>query len=410
MIRAGSVAQPRTSRIILLAPRVLRAAVLIALVGFAVFIVTGRPLFGALTVGGILFAIPLRSAPARVRVGTKPPRDRALIVGAGWAGTTIAELIRELGERAKMELVGFVDDDLLGMDRHGTSLVGDQLLARGERVEVIGPGSSLAKLIEQHEITTLILAVSEEFEGALLQVLIECLELGVRIVPMHVLYEELTGRVPVEHVGAHWSVAIPIDHPGTRKVWPLVKRAMDIVLASIGLAFLAVITPCVALAIRATSEGPVFYSQKRVGKGGRTFTVHKFRSMVEDAESDGPIWATEDDPRVTKVGRFLRRTHIDEFPQFINIVRGQMSVVGPRPERPEFVQMLAEEIPFYRVRNAVRPGMAGWGLVRQGYGSSTEDALEKLQYDLYYIKHQSIWLDLTILFKTIFDTVLFRGR
>ena len=138
--------------------------------------------------------------------------------------------------------------------------------------------------------------------------------------------------------------------------------------------------------------------------------MYKFRSMIPNAEQGQAVWASENDPRITRVGRFLRKTHFDEFPQFINILKGEMSVVGPRPERPEFVENLSEEIPFYKVRLAVKPGMAGWGLIHQGYGSSKEDALEKLQYDLYYIKHQSLWLDIYILAQTFWDTLTLGGR
>jgi exopolysaccharide biosynthesis polyprenyl glycosylphosphotransferase len=190
----------------------------------------------------------------------------------------------------------------------------------------------------------------------------------------------------------------------------MIKRAMDIVLASLGMLFLAPFFPFIAAAIYLDSPGPIFYRQERVGKGGRIFRVYKFRSMVPDAEKGRAVWAKEDDPRVTRVGRILRRTHVDEFPQFLNILKGEMSAVGPRPERPEFVEELAKEIPFYRMRHAVKPGMAGWGLVKQGYGASKEDALLKLQYDLYYIKHQSLWLDIVILLKTIVDTLTLRGR
>jgi len=186
---------------------------------------------------------------------------------------------------------------------------------------------------------------------------------------------------------------------------------MDIVLTSTGLFFLGPALPFIALAIYLDSPGPIFYTQERVGKGGKTFRAHKFRSMVPNAEKKGkPAWAQEGDPRVTRVGRLLRATHVDEFPQFLNIIKGEMSAVGPRPERPEFVPELEKEIPFYRTRHCVKPGMAGWALVKQGYGASREDALIKLQYDLYYIKHQSVWLDVVILLKTIVDTVTLRGR
>jgi lipopolysaccharide/colanic/teichoic acid biosynthesis glycosyltransferase len=232
----------------------------------------------------------------------------------------------------------------------------------------------------------------------------------VDIILMPVLYEQLTGRVPIEHVAAQWCVAMPVGHPGTHGLWPLVKRFIDVVLASIGLALLGLALPLIAAAIHLDSPGPIFYLQERVGQGGQRFHLFKFRSMVSEAESDRAIWASRDDPRVTRVGRLLRATHLDEFPQFVNILKGDMSAVGPRPERPEFVEELATEIPFYRVRHAVKPGMAGWGLVRQGYGASRDDAVLKLQYDLYYIKHQSPWLDLVILLKTIVHTITFRGR
>ena len=168
--------------------------------------------------------------------------------------------------------------------------------------------------------------------------------------------------------------------------------------------------PFIAFAIYIDSPGPIFYAQERVGRYGKIFKVYKFRSMVTDAEKGGAVWAEKNDARTTRVGRFLRKVHIDEFPQFINILRGEMSVVGPRPERPEFVEELGNEIPFYRVRHAVKPGMAGWGLVNQGYGSSKKDALVKLQYDLYYIKHQSLWLDFVILAQTVKDALSLGGR
>ena len=228
---------------------------------------------------------------------------------------------------------------------------------------------------------------------------------------MPVMYEALTGKVPVEHIGDNWYVAMPIHHPGTGGLYPPIKRAMDVVLASLGLVLLGLAFPFIALAIYLDSRGPIFYTQERVGKGGRIFGAFKFRSMVPDAEKQGQaVWAKKGDPRVTRVGRLLRATHVDEFPQFLNIIRGEMSAVGPRPERPEFVAQLEKEIPFYRTRHCVKPGMAGWGLVKQGYGASREDALVKLQYDLYYIKHQSVWMDVVILLKTIVDTLTLGGR
>lgn len=324
-----------------------------------------------------------------------------LIVGAGSAGRAMAETLMRCGNPC-YRIVGFVDDDpakqglVLQVDSAGLRVLGDR--------------RSLRQIVEQHGISTVVLAITREVNGELLQTLIDCLELGVEIIPMPVLYEQLTGRVPIEHVGRHWHVAMPVEHPLTHPLNRLIKRAFDIVSASVGLFLLSLAFPLIALAIYVDSPGPIFYTQERVGKGGRRFRVYKFRSMIPDAEKGRAVWAEKDDPRVTRVGRLLRKTHVDEFPQFLNIIKGEMSAVGPRPERPEFVEELAREIPFYRVRHAVKPGMAGWGLVKQGYGASKEDAILKLQYDLYYIKHQSLWLDVVILLKTVVDTLTLRGR
>lgn len=326
---------------------------------------------------------------------------RALIVGAGWAGCSIAEALVEHGD-GTYDVVGFVDDD--------PAKQGGQISVSDSTFYILGDRHAIPRLISRHGVTTLVMAITHEVNGQLLQVMMECLELGVEVIPLPVLYEQMTGRVPIEHVGDNWYVAMPLRHPGTGAVWPMIKRLMDILLSSLGLLCLGLAFPFIALAIHLDSPGPIFYTQKRVGRGGREFTLYKFRSMVTDAEKEGAVWAEESDPRVTRVGRFLRKTHVDEFPQFLNILKGDMSAVGPRPERPEFIEELAREIPFYRVRHAVKPGMAGWGLVRQGYGSSKEDALIKLQHDLYYIKHQGLWLDLVILLKTVLDTVTLRGR
>jgi len=334
---------------------------------------------------------------------------RALVVGAGRAGQMVLEALREQGDGA-YQVVGFVDDDAAKWGQAVGWRKGSLADARDPGPRVLGDRHALRELIAEHGVTTLVLAITHEVDGDLLAALLDCLELGVEIVPMAVLYEQLTGRVPAEHIGESWYVAMPIDHPGTGVVWPAVKRLMDVLLASVGLVLFGVALPFIALAIYVDSPGPIFYTQERVGKGGRVFRAYKLRSMVPNAENGGAVWAQKNDPRVTRVGRLLRKAHIDEFPQFLNILKGEMSAVGPRPERPEFVEELAREIPFYRVRHAVKPGMAGWGLVKQGYGASKEDALLKLQYDLYYIKHQSLWLDLIILLRTVVDTLTLRGR
>jgi lipopolysaccharide/colanic/teichoic acid biosynthesis glycosyltransferase len=383
---------------------------------------------GLVTMGRILYALVL---------GQPMFQRRALIVGAGWAGRTIAEALAENGN-GTYQVVGFVDDDPEkvgtrveigecrgengeGGERNGQARKqGDKgrgrtlpphPLSHSSDFAVLGDWHALPELVERCQASTVILAIPDKVNGRLLEILTRCVAHGVDILPMPVLYEDLTGRVPVEHAGENWYAAMLLQPPSCGSLWPVVKRTFDIVSAGVGAVCLAVALPFIALAICLDSRGPVFYSQERVGKGGKRFWVYKFRSMVLDAEKKGEaVWAEEEDPRATRVGRLLRKMHVDEFPQFLNILKGEMSTVGPRPERPEFVEELAEEIPFYRMRHAVRPGMAGWGLVKQGYGSSAKDALIKLQYDLYYVKHQSLWLDIGILLKTILDTVTFGGR
>jgi len=326
---------------------------------------------------------------------------RALIIGADWAGQTIAEALAVQGDGV-YQVVGFVDDDPSKQGR-SYDISKSALTVLGDRRSVVG-------LVSEHRVTTLVPAIAEALDGDLIQILTDCLEHGVEIVPMPVLYEQITGRVPVKHIGNNWHVAVPIHHPGTGNLWPLAKRVMDIGLSSVGLVCLGIVTPLIALAIYLDSPGSIFYTQERVGKGGRRFRVCKFRTMITNAENGQARWADRNDARATRVGRILRRAHIDEFPQFLNVLMGEMSAVGPRPERPEFVEELAREIPFYRVRHAVKPGMAGWGLVKQGYGASVEDALIKLQYDLYYIKHQSVWLDIVILLRAFGNALTLRGR
>jgi exopolysaccharide biosynthesis polyprenyl glycosylphosphotransferase len=188
------------------------------------------------------------------------------------------------------------------------------------------------------------------------------------------------------------------------------KRTLDVLTAAAGLIIATPVLLVVALLVKVTSRGPVLYHQQRVGQHGRTFTVHKFRSMRADAEAKtGAVWAASNDSRVTPIGRLLRKSRLDELPQLWNVLRGEMSFVGPRPERPEFVRQLTEQIPYYGQRHVVRPGLTGWAQVRYSYGASTEDALQKLQYDLYYIKNLSISLDLFIIFSTIKTVVLRKG-
>lgn len=324
-------------------------------------------------------------------------RRRAMVIGAGQAGQTIVQAIKE-NLPSEYQLVGYIDDD---PSKRGQVIGG---------TPVIGGRRDLFSSVKMRDISEIILAVTHALHGELVRAIMDCQEQGIQITLMPLLYEQITGRVPVEHVGDDWSLVLPLDHAALGGFWPFFKRMMDILISGIGLIILVPLFPILALAIYSDSPGPIFYTQERVGKGGRIFRLFKFRSMVVGAEEGGAVWAEKNDPRVTRVGRFLRRTMIDELPQFINVLRSEMSIVGPRPERPEFVTELEEQIPFYKVRHSVKPGMAGWALINYGYSSSVRDALVKLQYDLYYIKHQSIYLDLLILAKTIGAMISFKGR
>lgn len=327
-----------------------------------------------------------------------PFRRRVLIVGAGWAGRTIACAIRE-NAGAHFHVVGFVDDD------------GAKQKSPVEGLPVLGARDNLLDIIHERNVAEVILAVTHDLPGEMFRILLDAQEQGVQITPMSVLYEQLTARVPVEHIGDSWYVALPLGHAGTGGVYPVVKRVFDVLLATAGLFIFALMLPFIALAIRLDSPGPIFYSQERVGRGGRVFRVRKLRTMVQDAERDGrAIWASSRDPRVTRVGRLLRKARVDEFPQLVNILRGEMSAVGPRPERPEFVDQLEKSVPFYRLRHAVKPGMAGWAVVNYDYVDSIESARVRVEYDLYYIKHQSLWLDILILVRMVALVFALRGR
>jgi lipopolysaccharide/colanic/teichoic acid biosynthesis glycosyltransferase len=265
-----------------------------------------------------------------------------------------------------------------------------------ERVLIVGTGATarmVARQIQsQHDFG---------YRGRLpISELLQAKLSGVRVEDATTTYERLTGKILIDDLKPSWLIFSDgfVISRWTR-FW---KRAIDLVLASVGFVLAAPFTLLTALAVYLDSEGPVLYCQERVGEGGKRITVYKFRSMRVDAEPEGtPMWAREHDDRVTRVGRFIRVTRLDELPQLWNVLRGDMSFVGPRPERPFFVEQLEREIPFYQQRHAVKPGVTGWAQIKYEYGSSVEDAMEKLRYDLYYIKHLSIALDLSIVFDTV---------
>lgn len=352
---------------------------------------------------------------------SKNPRfqRKVLIVGAGWAGKTIAQAI--LGNAAtQYQIVGFVDDDPALME--GEIVIDSAAFehppaGRREkndkqwRIPVLGSSRDLPALVEQYEIPEVIQAITHDMSGATFRSLMDIKELAVEITLMTELYEHLTGRVPIEHIGDNWFVSLPMDSAETSLFYALASRTFDILSAGLGLTLLLPFFPLIALAIYLDSPGPIFYKQERVGKGGKRFQLYKLRTMVPDAESAGVAQrAQQDDPRITRVGRWLRRFRLDEMPQLFNILKGDMSAVGPRPERPSHLMELDEKIPFHRLRNAVKPGMAGWAVVNFGYIDDLESAKLRLQYDLYYVKHQSLVLDIIILFRTFGQVFLLKGR
>jgi len=266
----------------------------------------------------------------------------------------------------------------------------------------------LNKFCIEHNIDILVSAYNLK-NGEVSRKIFNCLSLGIDVYNANSFYERIVNKIPVEDIEHSWFLENLTEH--SKKFYEITKRLMDIVLAIIGLIIAIPLSPIIALIIKLGSKGPVIFKQKRVGKHGKQFTAMKFRSMTEDAEKDGAQWTSQNDKRVTAFGKFIRKTRLDEIPQLINILRGEMSFVGPRPEQPEFVARLSQEVPFYKERLLAKPGLAGWGqLNAPWHGASREDSLDKLKYDLYYIKNRSLILDITILLKTIKVVVSGRGQ
>lgn len=325
------------------------------------------------------------------------PGERLLIVGTAGAAIDLARELYDRRQELGVELVGFVDTDPA---RVGTSLINPG---------VIGIVQDIPRIVRDRHVDRVVVSLADARGKLSMDQLLEMkLNDGVRFDHLASVYEEYTGKIAVENLRPSWLV---FSEGFARKRWVAVsKRSFDFVLAVAGLLLTAPLLIIVAILVRMTSPGPALYRQVRVGLNGKPFTIVKFRSMRSDAEAaTGAVWATADDPRVTRLGRFLRRTRIDELPQLLNVLKGDMSFVGPRPERPEFVSDLTKQIPFYGQRHVIRPGVTGWAQVRHAYGSTVEDALQKLQYELYYIKHASPSFDLVIFFETIKTVLVRRG-
>jgi len=270
-----------------------------------------------------------------------------------------------------------------------------------EQSPCLGGPADVVALARQHNATMIVLLPNAPLDGGLAADLLHAKLRGQMIVDVRSFTEHMVYRLPVSQISAEWLLTGDGFSLNTRGSLRRLKRALDLAAALVLTLLASPLMLAAALAVRLESPGPVIYSQRRVGLFGREFTVYKFRSMRADAEKNGAVWAAKADPRITRVGRILRKTRIDELPQLWNVLQGQMSLIGPRPERPEFVRELEQVIPFYSMRHAVKPGVTGWAQVCYPYGSSVEDARRKLEFDLYYVKNMSLLLDIRIILKTI---------
>jgi sugar transferase (PEP-CTERM system associated) len=309
--------------------------------------------------------------------------ERVLILGTGGTARTLAQQISTQRNFA-YRLIGFIED-------------GGKPSVRQH--DVIGTFADVGRLIAERQVDRIIVGFSDRRGRLPLDQLMKAKLSGVRVEDATTTYERLTGKVLIEELRPSWVIFSDGFHAS--RATRVLKRTLDLALALFGLLVAAPLVALTAIAVRVGSPGPILYRQDRVGENGRVFTLFKFRSMRADAECGTPVWAKDNDERVTLVGRFIRLTRLDELPQLWNVLRGDMSFVGPRPERPYFVAQLAAAIPFYMERHAVRPGVTGWAQVKYHYGASIEEATEKLRYDLYYIKHMSIVFDLTIVIDTV---------
>ncbi len=314
--------------------------------------------------------------------------ERVYVLGSGGRARAVVETLRA-SQDAGMEVVGWKGESKLRgrLDRFAEDL---------RTFHKPKPG-----------IDRVIVAMEDRRESMPVRELLELRLSGVVIENSSTLLERLSGKLSLD--GLNPSTLIFTEGFKMSASQQLFRRLLSLAVSFLALVICLPFIPFIILAVRLSSPGPIFFSQTRVGQRGRPFTAYKFRTMCQDAESQGAVWATKDDPRVTWIGRFMRNTRLDEIPQLWNVLRGDMAFVGPRPERPEFVQWLSQEIPFYDLRHMIRPGITGWAQVRYRYGASLEETKRKLEFDLYYVKHQSIGIDLLIMFETIKTIILRRG-
>ncbi len=318
--------------------------------------------------------------------------QKVLILGTGPAAKNMGEIINSEG--STYSLAGYVN------------CMGDPTNVPAS--DIIGNGNTLLGVALRERVQKIVVSLSERRGTFPVREVLDCKLKGIEVIDGPSFYEQMTGKLLIESINP--SHLIFSEGFRLTMFGRYVKRMFDVVLAAAGIIFAIPLWIVIPIVIKATSRGPILFKQIRMGEGEKDFIVYKFRTMVQDAEkSTGPVWSSTGDNRITKTGRFLRKTRLDEIPQLFNVISGEMSFIGPRPERPFFVESLSKQIPYYSERHCVKPGITGWAQVRYEYGDSIEDAIEKLRYDLYYIKYQSISLDLLIVLDTIKVILFGRG-
>jgi sugar transferase (PEP-CTERM system associated) len=369
-------------------------AVLVAAVGYAIPILRfSRTAFFVISGVSLLGLLILRMTTYCLSSAEKLQK-RVLVLGTGLADVIIAH--EGQNGTIPFKILGFLDDIPKAYD------------ALPPGYDLLGEPKELLSVVENLHPDILLVALSNMRGTFPVADILECRFRGVRVEEWPTLYEKLTGKIFVNNLRPSWLIFS--DGAVKTALTDKIKRAFDVTLSLIGLSLSAPLMGLAAAAIKLDSPGPIFFQQERVGQDGGVFMLYKFRSMFVDAERmTGPVWASEDDPRTTRVGRILRKIRLDETPQMFNVLLGDMSFIGPRPERPVFVNQLKEQIPFYVLRCSVKPGITGWAQVRYQYGSTVEDSMEKLQYDLYYVKNVSVFLDMLVLLNTIRTVLFSRG-
>ncbi|WP_136514423.1 TIGR03013 family XrtA/PEP-CTERM system glycosyltransferase [Geomonas edaphica] len=329
-----------------------------------------------------------------------PFAQRVLILGTGDLACQLGGLLTS--QSGSFTLAGYLEVD--AAHRPEQTVHEPELF----RSQIIPARDDLLQTAREHKASVIVVALAERRGVLPLQEMMRCKLNGIEILDAPTFYEMVQGKLLLEEMTPSWIIfSTGFHHTGLINVY---KRFIDVLLSVTGLLLSAPLLPFIALAVKLDSPGPLFFRQERVGLGEKSFTLYKFRSMRQDAERDGAVWAEKNDARVTRVGAFLRNSRIDEIPQLINVLRGEMSFIGPRPERPEFVEKLRQEIYYYSKRHTIKPGLTGWAQVRYPYGATVQDAIEKLRYDLYYIKNLSVLLDTRIIFETVKVVLFGRGR